>query len=215
MEVHVLCSPGRECSMSRSEHWNDVYTRKAANDLSWFQPEATVSLELIRAAQLAPMASILDVGAGASTLVDGLLASGYRDITLFDVAHSALAMTHARLGDGPIHYEIADITRWQPKRSYDLWHDRAVFHFLTSASDRDAYRAVLSRAVPPGGHVIIATFADDGPERCSGLPVQRYSENELAKELGSLLRPIETRRQSHTTPSGAEQRFLFARFQRI
>jgi 2-polyprenyl-3-methyl-5-hydroxy-6-metoxy-1,4-benzoquinol methylase len=201
--------------MSRQEHWNAVYTRKAASDVSWFQAEATLSLELIRAAQLPSTASILDVGAGASTLVDGLLANGCSDITLLDLAHSALTMTRARVGDVRIQYEIADITAWQPKRSYDLWHDRAVFHFLTSESDRNAYRAVLSRAVPSGGHVVIATFADDGPVRCSGLPVQRYSATELVNEFGSLLRPMETRRRSHMTPGGSEQRFVFARFERI
>ncbi|HKP61097.1 MAG TPA: class I SAM-dependent methyltransferase [Polyangiales bacterium] len=201
--------------MSRSEHWNDVYTRKAATDVSWFQPEATLSLELIRAARLPPTGPILDVGAGASTLVDGLIADGHSDITLLDIAHSALATTRSRVGDARVQYEIGDITTWQAKRSYDLWHDRAVFHFLTSESDRDAYRTVLSRAVPRGGHVVIATFADDGPQRCSGLPVQRYSASELVNEFGSLLSPMDTRRQSHVTPSGAEQRFVFVRFKRI
>ena len=200
--------------MSRSEHWNEVYTRKAATDVSWFQPEATLSLELIRAAGLPPTAAILDVGAGASTLVDGLVADGYSDITLLDIAPSALAATRSRVGDARVQYEIADVTTWQAKRSYDLWHDRAVFHFLTSESDRDAYRSVLSHAVPCGGHVVIATFADDGPQRCSGLPVQRYSASELVNEFGSLLSPMDTRRQSHVTPGGSEQRFVFVRFRR-
>lgn len=196
-------------------HWDDVYTRKAADEVSWFQPEATVSLELIASARLPLTAAIVDVGAGASTLVDGLRALGYSDITLLDVAEHALALTRARLADSTIHYEVADVTTWQPRRRYALWHDRAAFHFLTSEGDREAYRSVLAHAVPSGGQVVIATFAEDGPERCSGLPIRRYSATALAAEFSSLLKPLETRLQSHRTPANAEQRFVFVRFERL
>jgi SAM-dependent methyltransferase len=201
--------------MSTTEHWNAVYARKAPNEVSWFQAEATASIALIEACRVQHSAAILDVGAGASTLVDGLLARGYADITLLDIAANALAATRARLPSAPIHFEVADITSWQPPRQFDVWHDRAVFHFLTQASDRLAYRAALLRAVPAAGHVIIGTFADDGPERCSGLPVQRYSAQALAQEFVGALRPVESRALRHVTPGGSEQSFIFLRFERV
>jgi SAM-dependent methyltransferase len=201
--------------MSTSDHWNAVYARKAPHEVSWFQTEATASLDLIEACRVPRSAAILDVGAGASTLVDGLLARGYNNITLLDIASTALAETRARLPDALIQCEVADITTWQPARQFDVWHDRAVFHFLTRASDRLAYRAALLRAVPVAGRVIIGTFADDGPDRCSGLPVQRYSAQALAHEFAGALQPVESRALRHVTPGGSEQSFIFVRFERV
>jgi SAM-dependent methyltransferase len=201
--------------VGRAEHWNSVYEQKAATEVSWYQPEAAVSLELFDACRLPNTAAIVDIGAGASTFVDGVLARGYTDITLLDISERALRVTRERLPHAQLKCQVGDVTGWQPPRSFDLWHDRAVFHFLTEASDRDAYRSVLAAALPSGAHAIIGTFALDGPERCSGLPVQRYSAETLAAELGTLLRPIESRSQRHRTPGGSEQAFVFVRFERI
>jgi SAM-dependent methyltransferase len=202
-------------SQDKHEHWNAVYERKAVTEVSWFQPEARVSLELLDACQLPLGAAILDVGAGASTFADGVIARGYRDLSLLDLSARALEATQSRLHGTPLHCEVADVTHWQPQRRYDLWHDRAVFHFLTDAGDRAAYRAALAAALAPGAYAIIGTFALAGPERCSGLPVQRYSPESLALELRELLRPLESRAERHVTPSGAEQAFNFVRFVRV
>jgi 2-polyprenyl-3-methyl-5-hydroxy-6-metoxy-1,4-benzoquinol methylase len=199
----------------RSEHWNGVYQKRAPNEVSWFQSEARTSLELIEACRCSSSASVVDIGAGASTLVDGLLQRGFADVTLVDIAESALAVTRARLSaDRPVNYVVADITAWQPARTFDVWHDRAVFHFLTEPEDRAAYRRTLASAVPTGSHVILGTFAADGPERCSGLPVQRYSPEALAAEFADVLSPVETRTERHRTPGGSEQAFVFVRFTR-
>lgn len=199
----------------RSEHWNAVYERKAVHEVSWWEAQARVSLELLDACQLPASAAILDVGAGASTFADGVIARGFRDLSLLDICVRALEATQARLPGAQLQCEVADITRWQPRRRYDLWHDRAVFHFLTEASERAAYRSALAAALAPGAYAIIGTFALDGPERCSGLPVQRYSPESLAAELGELLRPLDSRCERHLTPSGAAQAFSFVRFQRL
>ena len=204
----------REMS-ERSEHWDDVYQRRSQSEVSWYQREARMSLDLIDACGCARAAAIVDVGAGASTLVDGLLARGFDDITLVDVAESAFAQTRQRLADEQVTYVVSDVTAWRPMRSYDVWHDRAVYHFLTDPVERAAYREVLARAVPEGGHVIIGTFALDGPERCSGLAVRRYSAATLADELVGPLWPIESRAETHVTPSGASQSFVFVRFKRV
>jgi SAM-dependent methyltransferase len=200
---------------NRTQHWDGVYEHKAADQVSWFQPEASVSLELFAACRLPLTAAIVDVGAGASTFVDGLVARGYSNITLLDISERALAVTRERLGRPELQFAVADITTWRAPRSFDLWHDRAVFHFLTEARDREAYRQVMAAALPTGAQAIIGTFALDGPERCSGLSVQRYSAETLAAELQSVLRPVDSRSQRHITPSGSEQHFVFVRFERI
>ena len=199
----------------RSEHWSGVYRDRAIDDVSWFQPSATPSLELLEAAGVSRDAAVIDVGAGASTLVDGLLARGFRDVTLLDIAPEALAATRARVGDRPeLRYEVADVLTWRSPRRFAVWHDRAVFHFLTEGADRDAYRHTLDAALAPDGIVVIATFALDGPERCSGLPVCRYSPETLATEVAGLLRPVDARREWHRTPAGKDQVFTFVRFER-
>lgn len=196
----------------QAEHWRAVYEKRPATEVSWFQREATTSLALVAACELQTSAAILDIGAGASTFADGLIERGFTDLTLLDLAAAALADTRRRLPSAPIQYIAADITKWSPPRTFDLWHDRAVFHFLTDTDDRGAYRAALAKAIHPGAHVIVGTFALDGPERCSGLPVQRYSSSSLAREFDGLLRPVESRAERHRTPSGAEQSFVFVRF---
>jgi SAM-dependent methyltransferase len=199
----------------RSEHWRGVYRSRAVEEVSWYQPSATGSLAMLDACEVPRDAPIVDVGAGASTLADGLLARGFRDITLVDIAPEALAATRARLGERiEVHYEVADVLAWRPSRRFAVWHDRAVFHFLTSEAERGAYRRALDAALAPEGIVVIATFALDGPERCSGLPVRRYSPETLAAELRGLLRPVDARSEVHRTPGGKEQAFTFVRFER-
>lgn len=203
--------------MSGHDHWQDVYTRKSPQEVSWYQPEASTSLALIARTGLGPDAAILDVGGGASTLVDGLLARGFRHITVLDLAEAALAAARERLGEraAGVTWRAGDITTVAlPAQAFDLWHDRAVFHFLTTPGARAAWRRQLLAALRPGGFVVLATFADDGPEKCSGLPVCRYSEAGLQAELGEAFELLESRREVHRTPGGNEQRFVYGLFRR-
>ena len=200
--------------MDSKQHWDEVYALKAEDAVSWFQPRPELSLALIHAAGLGKTDALIDVGGGASRLVDALLAEGFSDVTVLDIAAAALQKSRARVGrDGDrVHWIAADITRWTPERRYRLWHDRAVFHFLTAPEDRAAYRRVLEAALAPGGTAVIASFALDGPERCSGLPVQRYAPETLAAELGPAFRLKEFRREEHQTPAGKVQRFQYSLF---
>ncbi len=202
--------------MDPRQHWEEVYSQKAEQDLSWFQAEPSLSLELIHEASIGKQESIVDVGAGASRLMDRLLEEGYTDLTALDIAEAALQKSRARMGDAAarVLWFAADVTRWQPPKHYRLWHDRAVFHFLTEAADRAAYRRTLETALIPYGTAIIASFALDGPERCSSLPVQRYSPESLAAELGPGFRLMEQRSEAHTTPAGKLQLFQYSVFRR-
>ncbi len=201
--------------VSRRAHWENVYTTKSENEVSWFQENPAPSLELIDLAQPTPETTIVDIGGGASRPVDSLVARGLHQVTVLDVSEAALATAKTRLGDEPnVQWVAADVTLWKPPQTYDIWHDRAAFHFLTDDSDRAAYVTCLKQAIKPGGHVVIGTFAIDGPERCSGLPVNRYDAASLAAELGKGFRLIDARRHEHATPWGAIQRFQFCMFQR-
>ncbi|HEX2365573.1 MAG TPA: class I SAM-dependent methyltransferase, partial [Bradyrhizobium sp.] len=186
----------------RQAHWQNVYATKAEREVSWFQENPAPSLDLIAATGISSDAAIIDIGGGASRLVDHLLDRGFRRLSILDLSAKALEVAKKRLGqrgDG-VEWIVADVTAWQPLRTYDLWHDRAAFHFLTEAADRDAYVACLKKALRPGGNVIIATFASDGPERCSGLPIVRYDAASLSKILGSDFRLIGEQRHEHATP---------------
>jgi 2-polyprenyl-3-methyl-5-hydroxy-6-metoxy-1,4-benzoquinol methylase len=209
-------SSGVPSADQRKHHWEEVYAAKAATEVSWFQPIPATSLAMIRASGIALDASVIDVGGGASTLVDHLLAAGYRSITVLDLAASALDVARRRLGQAAdrIDWITADILTWRPAARFDLWHDRAVFHFLTEPPQRKAYLDTLKLALKPGGTAILATFALDGPDRCSGLPVQRYSPASLAAELGGEFTLVESASEEHLTPSGAVQRFVYCRFNR-
>ena len=200
----------------RRTHWENVFRTKGENEVSWFEESPTISLDLIRACGQTPDASIIDIGGGASRLVDVLVAEGYRTVTVLDVSEAALSAAMVRLRDlaGRVNWIVADVTTWQPGRVYDLWHDRAAFHFLTEQEDRTAYVDRLMNALRPGGHIIIGTFAMDGPERCSGLPVVRYDAISLGKTLGSAFELVESRRHAHRTPTGGTQHFQFSRFRR-
>jgi len=203
--------------MDRKQHWEKVYTTRATNTVSWFQEHAALSLRLIHKTGLGKDAAIIDVGGGASTLVDDLAAEGYGDLTVLDLSATALALAKQRLGlhAEAVHWMEGDITRAElPVNRFDIWHDRAVFHFLTEPEDRKAYVEQVKRAVRQGGHVIIATFAEDGPEKCSGLPVRRYRPETLQAEFGDVLSLIEHQNEAHHTPSGIVQQFVHCRFRK-
>jgi len=199
--------------MDRKQHWETVYSTKSDGEVSWFQPTPETSLRMIGSRPLS--SRIIDIGGGASRLVDALLDRGYSELSVLDISAAALSVAKYRLGSraGSVNWIVADITQWRPLGTFDVWHDRAVFHFLTEASDRRAYIASLQSALTKNGAAIIATFAEDGPERCSGLPVQRYSPETLRAELGPSFRLVESTVESHSTPAGKEQRFQFSRFE--
>lgn len=194
-------------------HWENVYQSKDAASVSWFQAFPEPSLRMIEAAAVVPPAHVIDVGGGASGLVDVLLAKGL-EVTVLDISQSALDVSRQRLGlnaEAP-RWIAEDITTWRPSESYDVWHDRAVFHFLTDPEDRAKYFAALRAALKRGGFAILATFAEDGPERCSGLPVRRYSSDDLARELGADFSLLRAEREEHHTPWGASQMFTWTLF---
>lgn len=203
--------------MDPKEHWDRVYAGRQTQQLTWYQPHAGRSLRLIAQTGAPRCATIVDIGGGASMLVDDLLREGYTSLTVLDVSAAALAAARSRLGEQAraVTWIEADVTQVDlPSAAYDIWHDRAVFHFLTEATQRQAYRAALLRALRPGGHAVIATFAEDGPEKCSGLPVVRYSPAELNAELGNAFTLVQYEREEHHTPTGAAQRFVYGLFRR-
>ncbi|MBL8287833.1 MAG: class I SAM-dependent methyltransferase [Rubrivivax sp.] len=198
--------------MQSKEHWEQVYTTKPETRVSWFQAHARRSVRLIGETGVARDAGIIDVGGGASTLVDDLLDEGYTNITVLDLSETALAAARARLGERArgVSWLAGDITQLElPRHAYDVWHDRAVFHFLTAQPEREAYVRAVVRAVRPGGHVIVATFAEDGPRQCSGLPVVRYSAEALHDEFGAPFTLLRHEREEHHTPAGTVQMFVY------
>lgn len=198
--------------MDSKQHWQRVYTAKPCDAMSWHQPVAARSLALIRRVAPEARTAIIDVGGGASLLVDELLAAGYERLTVLDLAARALDIARARLGPlaARVQWLEADVlTAALAAGAYGLWHDRAVFHFLTSPADRLAYMRQVRHAVRPGGFVLVATFADDGPERCSGLPVARYSAEALHSEFGDEFELIRSEREAHHTPDGVVQSFVY------
>ncbi|HJW08555.1 MAG TPA: class I SAM-dependent methyltransferase, partial [Holophagaceae bacterium] len=198
-------------------HWEQVYTTKATTEVSWFQAHARMSLKLIQAAGTPASAAILDVGGGASVLVEDLLAQGFADLTVLDISGAALAAARARMGAQAARVkwiEASILEAGLPAEAFDVWHDRAVFHFLTAAEDRQAYVRQLARALKPGGLVLLATFAEDGPAKCSGLPVVRYGAEGLQAELGAAFTLLGQEREAHQTPFGTEQKFIYCTFRK-
>jgi 2-polyprenyl-3-methyl-5-hydroxy-6-metoxy-1,4-benzoquinol methylase len=198
--------------MQSKDHWEHVYATKAATEVSWFQEHAHQSVELIRQTVVTTEAGIIDVGGGASTLVDDLLAAGYTNVTVMDLSEAALSAAKDRLAEraGHVSWLVGDITQAElPRHAYDVWHDRAVFHFLTTPEEREAYVKAVLHSVKPGGHVIVATFAEDGPEKCSGLPVMRYSVDKLHAEFGVPFTLLMQHRDEHHTPFGTVQKFIY------
>ena len=204
--------------MKEKEHWENVYTTKKSDEVSWFQEHSHRSLKLIQDANLSKTSAIIDVGGGASTLVDDLLDRGYRNLTVLDLSRAALATAKSRLGERAIQVQWmeANILDADLKaQTYDVWHDRAVFHFLTTAEERNAYVDKVFNAVKPGGLVIVATFAEDGPTKCSGLPVMRYNAHELHAEFGAAFQLLGQEKESHLTPGGNEQKFVYCLCRRM
>lgn len=203
--------------MQPKMQWELVYATRPANAVSWFQAHADYSLRFIGATGVPHDASIIDVGGGASTLVDDLLEGGYTNLSVLDISALALAAARERLGARAqtIRWIEADITSTElPRHNIDVWHDRAVFHFLTQPEDRMTYVSEVLHAVKAGGHLIIATFAEDGPVQCSGLPVVRYSPEELHAEFGEAFSLLRCERESHVTPSGVVQHFVYCHFRK-
>ena len=201
---------------SRQAHWENVYATKGENEVSWFQQSPAPSLDLIVQAGAVRNSAIIDIGGGASRLVDHLVEQGFEDVTVLDLSDAALTAAKARLGAPAdrVQWLVADATIWEPAKRYDIWHDRAAFHFLTDANDRAAYIVRLTRGLKAGGHAIIATFALDGPEKCSGLPVARYDSASLGRTLGTTFKLVHTQRHEHATPWGSRQVFQFSVFRR-
>lgn len=200
----------------RQAHWQAAYSGKSERAVSWYQDEPQPSLDLVIQFAADPTAPIIDVGGGASTLVDFLLARGFQNVTVLDLSEAALAKTRARLGSRATnaHWLVADATEWTPPQRYAVWHDRATFHFLTDEAARTAYLARLNQALLPGGHTIIATFAHEGPEKCSGLPVQRYDPDSLSQTLGPAFKRVHDQSHMHVTLGGKPQAFQFSVFRR-
>jgi len=210
--VGVACEVDLPAMMDPRTHWETIYRTKDVHEVSWFQSEAHRSLDLITRIWPDRAAPIIDVGAGASVLVDNLLAAGYQDLTVLDLSEAALKISRDRLGadSSGVKWMRADVLRSQlDEGAYAVWHDRAVFHFLTGSADRHAYIEQVRRSVRHGGYVLVATFAEDGPEYCSGLPVVRYSAEGLHSEFGTDFRLIRSEHEDHRTPGGAEQSFLY------
>lgn len=200
---------------ARQSHWDERYGTIGATEVSWHEDAPTMSLGALDVAGASPASSIIDVGGGASRLADALLDRGFDDLTVLDVSQTALAEAKRRAGDRPqVTWLQADVLDWQPQRTWSIWHDRAVFHFLTDASDRATYRQLIRQAVEPGGVIIVATFDVSGPEYCSGLPVVRYDAAGLAAELGADLEVISTGAADHHTPAGATQPFTWVALRR-
>jgi len=201
--------------MNRQEHWNQVYQTKGTDDVSWYQRRPDLSLALIAASSVSKDAGVIDVGGGASTLIDFLLDDGYTRLAVLDLSGTALTHSRSRLGAraATVEWFEADVISFTPPHRFGLWHDRAVFHFLTAADDRCGYVATLRQTLQPGGFVVLATFALDGPQMCSGLDVMRYDEHSILAELGTEFQLQEVRRETHITPWHSEQRFIYFRFQ--
>lgn len=201
----------------KKAHWDSIYGRSAAHEVSWYEAQPEKSIELIHASGLRLDDPIIDVGGGASCLIETLLQQGYRDLTVLDISSEVLARLGGRLGQraGDVTLLQEDVTTFRPRRRYRLWHDRAVFHFLIQPDDRRGYVNALRSALQADGHLIIATFGPEGPQRCSGLPVARYDARTLANELGQDFRLVESSLHTHRTPTGAPQQFLYCRLQAV
>lgn len=198
--------------MDAQTHWEKIYGSKAPDAVSWYRPHLETSLELIERAAGGLSASIIDVGGGESTLVDDLVARGYQNITVLDISQTAIDVTRKRLASGSenVHWLVGDITSMKLEpASYDVWHDRAVFHFLTASDARVAYVRQVAKAVKPGGHVIVSTFGPEGPTKCSGLDVVRYDADSLHREFGVRFHLLGSSTEMHQTPFGTVQQFLY------
>lgn len=216
VSIHLATETGMN-AFNRKQHWENVYRNRAPSQVSWYQSEPSVSLQLIEACGAGPEDAIIDVGGGASVLVDRLLARGHEAVAVLDLSGAALATARERLGRGAdrVEWYEADVTGFVAPHRYRIWHDRAVFHFLTEPDDRRRYAEVLRQTIPAGGCVIIASFALDGPTQCSGLDIERYDAEKLLAALGGGFELRDSVSESHLTPAGDRQRFQYFRLQRL
>ena len=198
--------------MNKQEHWDAIYGKRGPQEVGWYRPHLDRSLQFIEHSGLSPNAAILDVGGGASTLADDLLSRGFANVTVLDLSERAIAQARARLGPHAeeVHWLVGDITQVKlPEHHFDFWHDRAVFHFLTEDAARQRYVAAVCHALKPSGHIVVATFGPSGPERCSGLPVVRYSPEGIHAEFGRQFIKVGSDSETHHTPWGSEQEFVY------
>ena len=203
--------------MDKITHWENVYQTKSSTEVSWYEHAPKQSLDLILEAAGEKRGRVVDVGGGQSFLVDRLLDSGFKQVAVLDISSAAIEATKARLGEraSQVEWMVADITQAESLGEFDIWHDRAVFHFITDAGDRKHYLDVLKRTLPIGGHFIVGTFAIGGPEKCSGLPIQQYDGNTMENTLGPSFEPVKCGQYEHTTPSGKPQLFFFGIYRRL
>lgn len=208
-------SPVTDPTSTRARHWDELYAARDESGLGWFEPSPATLAE-VRSAIDAGADSVIDVGAGSSRMVDELLDLGVDDLTLLDVSEDALGHVRGRLGDGALDLNmvVGDVTEFEPSRTWALWHDRAVFHFLTDVGDRAAYRRVLDAALAPGGYAVVATFGPDGPERCAGLPVRRYDRDALARELADVVHCVQCRDHVGAGPDTDERPYVICLFRK-
>ena len=201
---------------AKKEHWEKVYHSKQANEVSWTQEVPRTSLDFIDSFKLSKTAHIIDVGGGDSKLVDFLLAEGFENITVLDISANALEKAKERLGDkaSKVKWVTTDVTAFEPSEAFDVWHDRATFHFLTTKEQIVKYLSVARHSLKHGGYSVIGTFSDNGPEKCSGLPVKQYSEETLVRELNAGFEKIKCVNENHITPFNTVQNFLFCSFRR-
>lgn len=199
----------------RKAHWEKIYQSKALEEVSWYQPNPEASLAYVQSANLDKDAQIIDVGAGDSFLVDYLLDQGYEHITVLDISEAAIARAKKRLGNRAelVNWVVSDVVEYNPEQTFDFWHDRAAFHFLTNPADQEAYAALVSKAVKSNGKMLVATFSDHGPTKCSGIEIQQYEEEQLAQFFSKDFSMLSSQRLIHPTPFATEQEFLFAYFE--
>lgn len=209
-----LAGPGRPAASPSQAHWENVYATKGDEEVSWFEASPDLSLALLDEAGVPRDAAIIDVGGGASRLVDALVARGQGHVAVLDLSANAIARARERLGQAAVEWIVSDVTAWRPSRQYDAWHDRAAFHFLTDPAQQQIYARTLADALVPGGVAIIGTFAPDGPEKCSGLPVARHDQDSLGRVLGPGFKLEGSIPHEHATPWGSVQRFQFSTFRK-
>ena len=203
-------------NFSRKEHWENIYTTKELTDVSWYQPVPETSLAFLAQSGLPKNAKIIDIGGGDSLFVDHLMKAGYSDITVLDISAHALERAKARLGDkaSRVKWIVSDASAFSPAETYDFWHDRAVFHFLTEENDIKSYMSILAKGIRPGGNLVIGTFSEQGPEKCSGIKIKQYSETSITERLKSAFNKIRCLTVDHKTPFNTIQNFLFCSFHR-
>ncbi|WP_348063341.1 class I SAM-dependent methyltransferase [Devosia sp.] len=200
----------------RTSHWDSVYSTKGENEVSWFEVSPELSMALLAEAGATPASAIIDIGGGASRLVDTLIAAGQAHVSVLDLSASALDLARTRMpATDRVEWIMSDVTTWHPTRVYDIWHDRAAFHFLTAQADQKKYTEVMTQALAEGGKAVIGTFAPDGPEKCSGLEIARHDAGSLQAIFGTGFKLLATRRHDHTTPWGTVQKFQFSTFAKL